>query len=291
MKKVFLFAAAAVVMASCGNKDPKNEVVKLENDKQKISYAVGSDMSQMLLNAPANILEMFDIDAIVTGFDKGFNDTDISDCGETMVKAFGEGFSSPNPALKIEGSECFGKFSSHDIYNILKRSERISTIDKEYLVKGYRDGLMRRDTIMTSADKAFYLTKFQTDVQSVLMKEAGDLEVDFLANAKNLPNTEVVEGGIVIQTIKAGTGAKPSKEATVEAHYTLYDINGSKLESSLDRGTPFKSALGQVIAGWKYSFPHMQKGGTYKVFVPANMAYGPEKGPLLFEIEFIGFQN
>ena len=291
MKKAILIATASLVLLSCGNKDPKNEVVKLDTDLQKVSYAVGSDVSQILLNAPQNIFDMFDLEAVVKGFEDGFSDSDVSACGQTMVEAFGEGFTSPNPSMKTKGSECMGKFSSHDIYAVLKRTEKISSIDKEYLVKGFRDGLHRRDTILSSSDKAFYLSKFQTEVQSILMKEAGDLEQNFLDNAKKLPNVEVVEGGIVIQTVKAGNGGKPSQEAEVEAHYTLYDINGNKLESSLDRGQPFKSNLGQVIPGWKYSFPYMQKGGSYKVFVPANMAYGPEKGPLLFEIEFINFKN
>ncbi len=290
MKKTVLIAAAALMLVSCGNKD-KKEVVTLENDKQKVSYAVGSDMSQVLLNAPKNIFEMFDIDAIVTGFDKGFNEDDISACGATMVEAFGEGFSQPNPALKVQGSECFGKFSSHDIYIVLKRAERLDAIDKAYLVQGFKDGLNKADTILSKSDKAFYLSKFQTDIQSVLMKEAGDLEMTFLENAKKLPNTKVIEAGIVIQTIKEGTGGSPTPDGTVEAHYTLYDMNGNKLESSIDRGQPFKSSLNQVIPGWKYSFPQMKKGGSYKIFVPANMAYGPEKGPLMFEIDFISFQN
>lgn len=289
MRKAILVATASIVLMSCGNKTP--EAVKLETDLQKVSYAVGSDMSQVLLNAPKNIFDMFDLDAVVKGFEEGFSDSDVNACGETMVQAFGEGFSNPNPSLKGKGSECMGKFSAHDIYAVLKRTEKISTIDKAYLVKGFSDGLHRRDTILSSSDKAFYLSKFQTEIQSILMKEAGDLEQNFLENAKNLPNTQVIEGGIVIQTVKAGTGAKPSKDATVEAHYTLYDINGNKLESSLDRGAPFKSALNGVIAGWKFSFPYLQKGGSYKLFVPANMAYGPEKGPLMFEIEFIDFKN
>ncbi len=287
MKKVLIFTMAGILFASCGNK--KEETLKLENDLQKLSYAVGSDMSKMLLNAPKNVFDMFDLDAIVEGFDKGYNETDISACGQTMVEAFGEGFSNPNPALKVQGSECFGKFSSHDFYAVLKKAERTNSVEKAYLIKGFSDGLHRKDTILTESEKAFFLSKFQTDIQSVLMKEASQLEGGFMENAKKLPNTEVIEGGIVIQTIKDGKGLKPSADDTVEAHYTLYDINGNKLESSIDRGQPFKSNLNQVIPGWKYSFPHMKTGGTYKVFVPANMAYGPEKGPLMFEIEFISF--
>lgn len=289
MRKTILIAIAGIILASCGSKNGTDDVVKLETDIQKLSYAVGSDMSKMLLNAPQNVFDMFDIDAIVSGFDKGYSEADISACGATMVEAFGEGFSQPNPALKVQGSECFGKFSSHDFYSVLKRADKINTVDKAFLIKGFSDGLHKKDTILSESEKSFFLSKFQTDIQSVLMKEATQIEGGFLENAKKLPNTEVIEGGIVIQTIKDGKGKSPSADDTVEAHYTLYDINGNKLESSVDRGEPFKSSLNSVIPGWKYSFPHMKTGGSYKVFVPANMAYGPEKGPLMFEIEFISF--
>jgi FKBP-type peptidyl-prolyl cis-trans isomerase len=47
--------------------------------------------------------------------------------------------------------------------------------------------------------------------------------------------------------------------------------------------------LNGVIQGWKQSFPSLKKGGKYRLYVPAELAYGDQKGALCFYIEFINF--
>jgi peptidylprolyl isomerase len=96
--------------------------------------------------------------------------------------------------------------------------------------------------------------------------------------------------------IKPGTGdlAKPGWKYTV--HYTGWLHDGTKFDSSVDRGTPFDFVQGQhrVITGWDEGFDGMKVGGKRRLFIPYQLAYGangrgpiPPKADLIFDIEFV----
>ena len=96
---------------------------------------------------------------------------------------------------------------------------------------------------------------------------------------------------------KIGTGplAQPGKFYTV--HYTGYLTDGTKFDSSVDRGDPITFPYGQhrVIPGWDTGFEGMHVGGKRRLFIPYQLAYGetgrppviPAKAELVFDIEFI----
>jgi peptidylprolyl isomerase len=96
---------------------------------------------------------------------------------------------------------------------------------------------------------------------------------------------------------KVGTGdlIQPKKWLTV--HYTGYLPDGTKFDSSLDRGEPISFPYGQhrVIPGWDTGFEGMHIGGKRRLFIPYELAYGeaghppviPAKSELIFDVEFI----
>ena len=95
---------------------------------------------------------------------------------------------------------------------------------------------------------------------------------------------------------KIGTGdlAKPGKFYTV--HYTGYLLDGTKFDSSVDRGDPITFPYGghRVIPGWDTGFEGMRAGGKRRLFIPYQLAYGeqgkgpiPAKSELVFDVEFI----
>ncbi len=94
-----------------------------------------------------------------------------------------------------------------------------------------------------------------------------------------------------------GTGPEAKKGDRVAVHYTGTLLDGTKFDSSLDRGTPFEFVIGEgsVIAGWELGVVGMKKGGKRKLVVPPHLGYGtrgqpPKIGPdatLLFEIEMV----
>ncbi len=102
--------------------------------------------------------------------------------------------------------------------------------------------------------------------------------------------------GLGIIDIVEGTGETPETGKLMVVHYTGWLSDGTKFDSSLDRGTPFEFPLGagQVIAGWDEGVATMQVGGKRRLIIPAELAYGeqerssiPPNSELTFDIELL----
>jgi FKBP-type peptidyl-prolyl cis-trans isomerase len=106
-----------------------------------------------------------------------------------------------------------------------------------------------------------------------------------------------VTGTLKITDVKKGSGAEAVDGKKVTVHYTGTLENGTKFDSSRDRGSPFPFVLGSgmVIAGWEQGVKGMKVGGVRKLVIPPNLAYGnrsvggviPPNSTLLFEIELL----
>ena len=100
-----------------------------------------------------------------------------------------------------------------------------------------------------------------------------------------------------VEDLKEGTGEGAKDGDTVSVHYTGTLTNGTKFDSSLDRGKPFPVKLGarRVIPGWEQGLKGMKVGGKRKLTIPPHLAYGPRgaggvippNATLVFEIEMI----
>ncbi len=97
--------------------------------------------------------------------------------------------------------------------------------------------------------------------------------------------------------IKAGTGAVAAAGQEVTVHYVGTLDDGTKFDSSRDRGTPFTFNLGagEVIKGWDLGVAGMKVGGVRKLVIPSQLAYGdraigtiPANSTLHFEVELLG---
>uniref|UniRef100_H2Z165 peptidylprolyl isomerase n=1 Tax=Ciona savignyi TaxID=51511 RepID=H2Z165_CIOSA len=105
--------------------------------------------------------------------------------------------------------------------------------------------------------------------------------------------------GVEIETIKPGDGVNfPNRGQTVAVHYTGTLENGTKFDSSYDRGKPFtfRIGLGQVIRGWDEGVAQMSIGQKAKLTCSPDYAYGsrghpgviPPNATLIFVVELLG---
>lgn len=100
--------------------------------------------------------------------------------------------------------------------------------------------------------------------------------------------------GLYVQEIAAGSGTPATAGDSIAMHYTGWLPDGTKFDSSRDRGTPFSFVLGrgQVIRGWDEGVAGMMVGGRRKLVIPAALGYGergtgpiPPQATLVFDVE------
>jgi len=111
-------------------------------------------------------------------------------------------------------------------------------------------------------------------------------------------NPQTTPSGLGYTIDQPGTGARPQAGQSVSVHYTGWLTDGTKFDSSRDRGEPFEFPLGQgrVIEGWDEGVADMQIGEKRTLIIPAALGYGdqgsgdviPPNATLVFKIELLG---
>ncbi|MCH8989582.1 MAG: FKBP-type peptidyl-prolyl cis-trans isomerase [Chloroflexi bacterium] len=109
--------------------------------------------------------------------------------------------------------------------------------------------------------------------------------------------TITTPSGLQIKVLVAGTGEAASAGKIAVVHYTGWLLDGTKFDSSVDRGTPFEFPLGagRVIKGWDEGVAAMNVGGKVELIIPPDLAYGaqgaggaiPPNATLKFEVELL----
>lgn len=102
------------------------------------------------------------------------------------------------------------------------------------------------------------------------------------------------DSGLVYVDLTDGDGPTPEKTDRVEVHYTGWLLDGSKFDSSVDRGKPAEFAVTGVIKGWTEALLTMRVGGKRKLIIPPDLAYGargrpsiPPNSTLVFDVELL----
>ena len=113
----------------------------------------------------------------------------------------------------------------------------------------------------------------------------------------NMANAITTKTGLSYVDQKVGTGASPQKGQIVTVHYTGKLADGTKFDSSVDRGQPFSFIIGtgQVIKGWDEGVATMKVGGKRHLIIPPTLGYGergfsnviPPNAVLHFDVELL----
>lgn len=122
-------------------------------------------------------------------------------------------------------------------------------------------------------------------------------EADLATIAKKYPGLVTTASGLRYRIQRKGSGASPADGTLVTVHYTGWLLDGTKFDSSRDRGGPASFRIGQVIEGWNEALRSMKKGEVRLLVIPPELGYGERGYPgvipgnafLVFEVELISF--
>ncbi len=178
-------------------------------------------------------------------------------------------------------------------------------LNTDLLLKGLKDALSTDTSVqrlMTDEEVTQTINAFQQELsakqQKMQEESAGKNKAEgekFLEENKKKEGVVTLPSGLQYKVIKSGTGKTPKATDTVLAHYTGTLINGTKFDSSIDRGEPAQFPVNGVIKGWIEALQLMKEGDKWNLYVPSDLAYGPRGvnqmiGPntvLIFEVELI----
>jgi len=177
-------------------------------------------------------------------------------------------------------------------------------IDVATVTQALQATLKGEKTTLTEAESMAVRQEFMQKLQgkqAAKMKEDADKNQKegeaFLAKNKDKPGVKVTASGLQYEVVKQGTGPKPKPTDVVKVDYTGTKIDGTKFDSSVDRGQPFTFPLGQgrVIKGWDEGVATMNQGGKRTLVIPPELGYGargaggviPPNATLLFEVELL----
>jgi len=152
---------------------------------------------------------------------------------------------------------------------------------------------------MTPDEAQAYIQTYVTMAQTKEADKAKAKEDAFLASNKTKPGVITTESGLQYRVITEGTGENPKAESTVIVHYTGKLLDGTVFDSSVERGEPVTFPVNRAIRGYSEVLQLMPVGSKYQVWIPFNLAYGPQPpqgstikpySTLEFEIELLGIE-
>jgi FKBP-type peptidyl-prolyl cis-trans isomerase len=171
-------------------------------------------------------------------------------------------------------------------------------VDPDLIARGIRDALAGKPQL-TDQEIQAALQTFQQELVAKKTKadeEKSKAGEEFLVENKAKPGVKTTQTGLQYKVIKEGTGATPKATDTVTVNYKGTLVDGTEFDSSYKRGKPVEFPVNRVIPGWTEALKLMKVGSKWQLFIPANLAYGPNpppgsgipaNAPLVFEVELL----
>lgn len=177
----------------------------------------------------------------------------------------------------------------------------LGEIDLDQFANGMKSAFNDEPQLLSDDEIAKILSEYQREMQQKQIADLQKLSEEnkktgeaFLAENKNKEGVVTLESGLQYKKLTEGKGPQPSEADTVTVHYTGSLINGEVFDSSVERGQPATFPLNGVIAGWTEGLQLMPTGSKWRLFIPADLAYGPSGnrsiGPneaLIFDVELL----
>ncbi len=180
----------------------------------------------------------------------------------------------------------------------------VDEVDFDIVLRGLKDAATGKDSIIPPQEVQPTMRKFYTalrkkqqekrKVEGEKNKAEGEA---FLAENAKREGVKVTDSGLQYEVITEGTGPKPTLDDTVEVHYKGTLLDGTEFDSSYKRGEPAVFPLKRVIKAWQEGVQLMPVGSKYKLYCPADIAYGDRgtrnigaNAVLTFEVELLSIK-
>ena len=152
--------------------------------------------------------------------------------------------------------------------------------------------------VMTGGELKMKEAEAQQMVQQFFAEQGKAAKAEgeqFLAENAKKEGVKTTASGLQYQVLRDGNGKQPKATDQVECHYEGTLIDGTKFDSSYDRGQTATFPLNQVIAGWTEGLQLMREGAKYRFFIPYQLGYGergagasiPPYAALIFDVELV----
>ena len=283
-KSIFLVAATAVAMVSCGGGAPKAD---LQNDVDSVSYAIGMAQTQGLKEYLVGNLQVDT--AYMDEFIKGLNEA--ANAGADKKKA--AYFAGLQIGQQIANQMIPG--INHELFG----NDTVKTVSLKNFLSGFITATEGKGGIMSIQDAQMYaqtqvplIKRRSMEAQYGANKVAGE---KFLAANAKKPGVVTLPSGVQYKVIKEGKGAIPTDTSFVQVHYQGTLINGTEFDSSYKRGEAQTLRADRVIKGWTEVLTKMPVGSVWEVYIPQELAYGDREtgeikpfSTLIFKIELVG---
>lgn len=201
----------------------------------------------------------------------------------------------------ISGLENFDDSTSYSIGADLGVNLKRQNVDINYdvFLAGLVDGmeLSDKDVKLNQSERRKVMSVLQNRIREKEKNQGGEnlkAAEAFLSENKKKIDIKETPTGLQYRALKEGDGEKPNADEKVKVHYVGRLIDGTKFDSSIDRGEPAEFGLNQVIKGWTEGLQLMKVGSKYEFFIHPKIAYGSRPRPqipanslLIFEVELL----
>lgn len=179
-------------------------------------------------------------------------------------------------------------------------------VDNNMVLRGLNDEQSGKPTLMSEQEEHDIITRFQQDLANKAQQMRAEMTAKnkaegeaFLAQNKSQPGVVALADGLQYKVITEGTGETPSPTDTVTVKYRGTFLNGTEFDSSEKHGGTAQFPVNHVIRGWTEALTLMRVGSKWQVFIPSDLAYGPNgyggriepNMTLIFEVELVSIQH
>jgi FKBP-type peptidyl-prolyl cis-trans isomerase len=243
---ILAFLAVIAIFSAC-NKVPRSGKLKFKNNVDSVSYALGY------------------IEA--NNFKKNFNQVPFK----------------MDSIAYVHFAKAIAKTTLSERYTDF-RNNQFDSLNEEAFYKGFLNELAYGKSYFSETSADIYLRKIfnqKKTVKDSLRKEEGKANLakgkKFLEENKARKEVIETESGLQYEIMKEGTGKIPDAKDRVKCVYHGTLLDGTVFDSSKERGDTTSFGVNRVIKGWTEALQLMPEGSEWKLYIPADLAYG-ERG-------------